>query len=91
MLLFRLIFSLAFSPIKIVLLVARTLGYNRFFVFLLGVGVGLLVAPTTGAELRRRIQEEVELRMNPPAPPVPPVPPVDPAGVIGREINTPEV
>lgn len=54
---------LLFSPVKIVLLIARVMGYNRFIVFLLGVGVGLLVAPTTGAELRARLKAQVEARM----------------------------
>ena len=54
---------LLFSPVKIVLLIARVMGYNRFIVFLLGVGVGLLVAPTTGAEMRARLKAQVEARM----------------------------
>jgi hypothetical protein len=54
---------LLFSPVKIVLLIARVMGYNRFVVFLLGVGVGLLVAPTTGAEMRARLKAQVEARM----------------------------
>ncbi|HEU5150953.1 MAG TPA: hypothetical protein VFU19_10675 [Iamia sp.] len=53
---------LLFSPVKIVLLIARVMGYNRFVVFLLGVGVGLLVAPTTGAELRARLQAQLAAR-----------------------------
>jgi hypothetical protein len=54
---------LIFSPVKLVLLVARVMGYNRFIVFLLGVGVGLLVAPATGAEMRARLKAQVEARM----------------------------
>ena len=53
---------LLFSPVKVVLLIARVMGYNRFVVFLLGVGVGLLVAPTTGAEMRARLKAQVEAR-----------------------------
>lgn len=34
----------------------RLLGYRRVFVFGLGVAVGLLVAPTTGAALRQKIR-----------------------------------
>lgn len=56
------LFRVAFLPLKIVLFVARTVGYSRVLVFGLGVVVGLLVAPTTGAELRRRLQAEVEAR-----------------------------
>lgn len=59
-----LLFRLLFSPVKVVLLVARTMGYNRFVVFLLGVGVGLLVAPTTGAEMRARLRAQIEARMD---------------------------
>ena len=32
----------------------RLLGYRRLFVFGVGVGVGLLIAPMTGRELRAR-------------------------------------
>jgi hypothetical protein len=53
---------LLFSPVKVVLLLARVMGYNRFVVFLLGVGVGLLVAPTTGAEMRARLQAQIQAR-----------------------------
>jgi hypothetical protein len=49
--------------VKIGLLIARVMGYNRLVVFLLGVGVGLLVAPTTGAEMRARLQAQLEARM----------------------------
>jgi len=40
----------------------RLLGYRRLFVFSLGVGVGLLVAPMAGRELRARIQHLVDER-----------------------------
>lgn len=56
------VLRLLFSPVKLTLWVARVMGYNRFVVFLLGVAVGLLVAPTTGAELRARIRAQVEAR-----------------------------
>jgi hypothetical protein len=35
----------------------RLVGYRRIFFFSAGVAVGLLVAPTTGEELRRKLQE----------------------------------
>lgn len=34
----------------------RLLGYRRIFVFAVGVGVGLLVAPMTGKEARAKLQ-----------------------------------
>ena len=63
---------LFFSPVKIVLFIARTMGYSRFAVFVLGVVVGLMCAPMTGAELRDRLRREVEARINPAAPVVGP-------------------
>lgn len=38
----------------------RVLGYRRLTVFAVGVGVGLLVAPVTGAELRDRIRQALD-------------------------------
>jgi hypothetical protein len=40
----------------------RLLGYRRIFVFAVGVGVGLLIAPTTGRELRARLQHLIDER-----------------------------
>lgn len=60
----------------------RTLGYRRLLVFGLGVGVGLLVAPFPGRDLRALLKE----RFAPSAPiPLPPAPqdrepPAEPAG-----------
>lgn len=76
---------LLFSPVKIVLLIARVMGYNRFVVFLLGVGVGLLVAPTTGAEMRARLQAQLEARMQGGAATAPTAPSA-PAGPITPEV-----
>lgn len=42
----------------------RLLGYRRLFVFALGVGAGLLLAPMTGRELRARLQALLEQRHN---------------------------
>ena len=41
----------------------RLLGYRRIFVFGLGVAVGLLLAPVTGAELRERLRRLIEEQM----------------------------
>jgi hypothetical protein len=38
----------------------RIVGYRRIFVFGLGVAVGLLLAPTTGAQLRRKLMALVD-------------------------------
>lgn len=38
----------------------RLLGYRRIIVFGLGVAVGLLVAPTTGAVLREKLRALIE-------------------------------
>ena len=40
----------------------RMLGYRRLLGFGLGVGVGLLIAPMTGQELRTRIQQMIDER-----------------------------
>lgn len=70
------LFRLIFSPVRIALFVARTFGYGRMIVFLLGVAVGLLAAPTTGAELRARLMAEVDARRAASGSPSPP-PPAD--------------
>jgi hypothetical protein len=41
----------------------KLLGYRRLFVFAVGVGVGLLIAPMAGRELRTRIQYLIDERM----------------------------
>lgn len=40
----------------------RLLGYRRLFVFAAGIGVGLLVAPTTGDKARAKLRELIEGR-----------------------------
>jgi hypothetical protein len=40
----------------------RFVGYRRLAVLLVGVGIGLLVAPVPGTELRRRLRVAVETR-----------------------------
>ncbi len=40
----------------------RLVGYRRIFLFGLGVGVGLLVAPMTGREARARLQSLIDAR-----------------------------
>lgn len=40
----------------------RLLGYRRIFVFAVGVGVGLLIAPMTGREARAKLQRLIDER-----------------------------
>lgn len=40
----------------------RLVGYRRIFLFGLGIGVGLLIAPMTGREARAKLQELLEAR-----------------------------
>jgi hypothetical protein len=44
----------------------RFLGYRRVALLGVGVGVGLLLAPTSGAELRRRLRLRIEGLTGPP-------------------------
>ena len=67
-------------PFKVGFRTGRLLGYRRIFVFGLGVAVGLLLAPTTGAALRRRVMERVEGDL-----PNDPVPAEAPSGY-GRDV-----
>jgi BON domain len=38
----------------------RLIGYQRLLVLAVGIGVGLLIAPMTGRELRSRIQQRID-------------------------------
>lgn len=67
-------------PFKVGFRTGRLLGYRRIFVFGVGVAVGLLLAPTTGAAMRRRIMELVEGDL-----PNDPVPAEAPSGY-GRDV-----
>lgn len=62
MFLFRLIFKAPFAAYRAGRGTARLVGYRRVALVACGVGVGLLVAPTSGAELRRRIREAIARR-----------------------------
>ena len=56
------LFRLLTLPLRLTFVVAKIMGYNRFVIFLIGVGVGLLLAPTTGAELRDKLRAQVDAR-----------------------------
>ena len=52
--------KLVFSPLRIALFLARVVGYSRFGLFLVGVAIGLLFAPTTGRELRQDLADRIQ-------------------------------
>jgi hypothetical protein len=52
----------AFGSARAGYVAGRLVGYRRLFVFAAGVGVGLLVAPMTGRQLRDRIATLAEAR-----------------------------
>lgn len=62
MFLIRLMFKTPIAAFRAGRGTARLVGYRRVVLVGLGVGVGLLVAPTSGAELRRRIRETIARR-----------------------------
>ncbi len=59
---FRLLFFPIRLSLKILRLAVRFTGFSNVVLLGIGVGIGLLVAPTSGAELRRRLQERMEER-----------------------------
>lgn len=56
----RLGFKTGAGSVKLSHRTVRILGYRRLFFLGAGVAIGLLVAPTSGAELRRKLQELLE-------------------------------
>lgn len=57
---FRLVFGTAKVGAKTGYHTGRILGYRRMFVFGVGVVVGLLVAPMSGAKLREKLKARAE-------------------------------
>ncbi|MGE3621394.1 MAG: YtxH domain-containing protein [Acidimicrobiia bacterium] len=53
-------FRVGFGTARLAVRTGRLVGLRRLFVFGAGVGVGLLVAPTTGRELRERIARRLD-------------------------------
>jgi hypothetical protein len=52
-------------PTKVAFGTGRLFGYRRLTVFLLGVVVGMLLAPMTGPELRGVVKRRLDERLNP--------------------------
>lgn len=63
----------------------RLFGYRRIFVFGLGVAVGLLIAPMTGAALRDKIRDRIDGGMT--SDPMPTPVPVTGDGVVDRTME----
>ena len=55
-------FRTGFLSARITRRTVRFVGYRRLTLLLVGVGIGLLVAPVPGAELRRRLRVAIEAR-----------------------------
>ena len=49
-------------PLRLVRSVIRFVGFKNSLFTLIGVGIGLLVAPTTGREARERLAAQLEAR-----------------------------
>ncbi|MCU1452694.1 MAG: hypothetical protein JWN46_840 [Acidimicrobiales bacterium] len=60
---------LPFLPFRLVRTFVKVVGFKNTLFLLIGVAIGLLVAPTTGAELRAKLADQLAGR-----PPVPPEP-----------------
>jgi hypothetical protein len=59
---FRLVFLPVRLSLKILRLSLRLTGTSNALLLGLGVVIGLLIAPTSGAELRQRLQERMDER-----------------------------
>jgi hypothetical protein len=56
------VFRLLLFPLRLVRTVIRIVGVKNSLFLLIGVGIGLLVAPTTGQDLRARLAAQLESR-----------------------------
>lgn len=51
--------KILFLPIKVIRTFVRLAGVRGALLLLVGVGIGLLVAPTSGARLRAKLQARI--------------------------------
>ncbi|MCU1353020.1 MAG: hypothetical protein JWM05_2229 [Acidimicrobiales bacterium] len=51
--------KLPFLPLKLTRTAVKVVGLKNTFFLLLGVVIGLLIAPTTGAELRAKLADQL--------------------------------
>jgi gas vesicle protein len=61
------VFKVLLFPFKTVIVFFKLAGVKGGLLFLIGIAVGLLIAPQTGPELRARIQAKLADRWWPPA------------------------
>ena len=59
------VLSLPFLPFKLFFFLGRTLGWTRLLFLLVGIGIGLLIAPTAGEELRAKLKARAEAASDP--------------------------
>lgn len=52
-------FKVLLFPFRTIILFFKLSGVKGWFLFLIGIAVGLLIAPQTGPELRARIQAKL--------------------------------
>jgi hypothetical protein len=53
-------FTLLFLPFKLAIAFLKLSGFKGLLLLLLGVGIGLLIAPQRGAQLRAQLQARLE-------------------------------
>lgn len=64
----RPVFRLLFLPVRLAFALGRVAGWSRLSVLLIGIGIGLLLAPGPGADLRAKLQAKLDELRAAPAP-----------------------